>query len=69
MRPTVSGERLTIYLNRLDHRGHTPGHVEIVDRTRRAGLAGATVVKGGEGFGAPSRLHTRRPGRCPRTCR
>lgn len=60
MKPTVPGERLTIYLNQLDHRGHTPGYVEIVERARRAGLAGATVLKASEGFGAPSRLHTRR---------
>jgi PII-like signaling protein len=34
--------------------------VEIVERAHQAGLAGATVVRGFEGFGASSRIHTAR---------
>ena len=37
-------------------------------RVRAEGLAGATVVRGIEGFGADSHLHTSRILRCRRTC-
>ena len=32
----------------------------IVERVRKEGLAGATAIRGIEGFGADSRLHTSR---------
>ena len=50
-------ERLTIYLAQTDHHGRVPVYVEIVDRARRAGLAGATVLQGTSGFGSSARLH------------
>jgi len=34
--------------------------VAIVERVRKEGLAGATAIRGIEGFGADSRLHTSR---------
>lgn len=54
---TGPAERLTIYLEQTDHRGGTPTYVEIVDRARKAGLAGATVLQGAEWFGVTSRVH------------
>jgi uncharacterized protein len=54
------GERLTIFVGESDQHGHKPLYAEIVERAHRAGLAGATVVRGFEGFGASSRIHTAR---------
>lgn len=50
-------QRLTVYLAQTDRHGHLPLYVEIVDRARRAGLAGATVMQGTRGFGGSSRVH------------
>jgi uncharacterized protein len=52
------GTRLTIYIGESDQHRHRPLYHEIVQRAREAGLAGATVLRGIEGFGASSRLHT-----------
>jgi uncharacterized protein len=52
--------RLTVHIGESDHHGHTPLHTEIVQRARAAGLAGATVMRGMEGFGASSVIHTGR---------
>jgi PII-like signaling protein len=57
MRFEGRGERLTIYVGESDHYGHTPLYAEIVARARRSGLAGATVLRGQEGFGAASVVH------------
>jgi uncharacterized protein len=54
------GERLTIFIGESDQHGHKPLYAEIVERAHQAGLAGATVVRGFEGFGASSRIHTAR---------
>jgi len=54
------GERLTIFIGESDQHGHKPLYTEIVERAHDAGLAGATVVRGFEGFGASSRIHTAR---------
>jgi PII-like signaling protein len=52
--------RLTVFIGD-DHRwNHKPLHHEIVTRARDAGLAGATVLHGHEGFGASSLVHTDR---------
>jgi protein CrcB len=50
-------QRLTLYLDQTDRQRHVPLYVEIVDRARRTGLAGATVVQGTRGFGASTRVH------------
>lgn len=54
---TGTAERLMIYLEQTDHRRTTPAYVEIVERARKAELAGATVLQGIEGFGAASQMH------------
>jgi PII-like signaling protein len=51
------GEMLTIFVGESDQHSHRPLYTEIVERARRAGLAGATVIRGVEGFGASARLH------------
>jgi PII-like signaling protein len=52
--------RLTIFIGEDDQWHHKPLHTEIVHRAHQAGLAGATVVRGVEGYGATSRIHTTR---------
>lgn len=59
-RVTGQAVRLTIHIGEHDRHGHTPLHTEIVQRARAAGLAGATVLHGVEGFGASSVIHTSR---------
>jgi hypothetical protein len=54
------GDRLTIYIGETDQHHHRPLYTEIVERAQQAGLAGATVVRGMEGFGASSHIHTTR---------
>jgi uncharacterized protein len=53
-------KRLTIFIGESDHHGHTPLATEIVQRAHRAGLAGASVFRGVEGFGASNHIHTTR---------
>lgn len=50
--------RLTIYTGEADMLGKKPIATEIVQRARQAGLAGATVLRGVEGFGASNQVHT-----------
>lgn len=52
--------RLTVYLSENDQFRHRPLYTEIVHRAHAAGLAGACVIRGCEGFGASSRIHTSR---------
>ena len=52
--------RLTIFVDADDTWHHKPLYHEIVHRAHQAGLAGATVLRGVEGFGAGSRIHTSR---------
>jgi hypothetical protein len=50
-------ELLRIFISERDRHGGRPLHEAIVLEARRAGLAGATVLRGILGFGAGSRLH------------
>lgn len=52
--------RLTIFIGETDQWHHRPLYTEIVHRAHQAGLAGASVMRGIEGFGASSRVHTTR---------
>jgi PII-like signaling protein len=52
--------RLTIFVGEDDQWHHRPLYHEIVHRAHQAGLAGASVLRGVEGFGASSRIHTTR---------
>jgi PII-like signaling protein len=52
--------RLTIFIGEDDQYHHKPLYAEIVQRARKAGLAGASVFRGIEGFGASSHIHTSR---------
>ncbi|MBF6053436.1 hypothetical protein AF335_03545 [Streptomyces eurocidicus] len=51
---------MTVYLGESDTWRHRPLHTEIVHRAHAAGLAGASVFHGVEGFGASSVVHTAR---------
>ena len=53
-------QRLTIYVGESDRHGHTPLATEIVQRAHAAGLAGASVFRGVEGYGASNHIHTTR---------
>ena len=49
-----------IYVGEADHHDGKPLYQAIVELLRARGLAGATVLRGIEGFGANARLHTTR---------
>lgn len=54
------GQLVRIFIGESDHWKGKPLHEAIVHLFKEAGLAGATVLRGVEGFGASSRLHTTR---------
>ncbi|WP_246214225.1 DUF190 domain-containing protein [Kitasatospora viridis] len=51
---------MTVYLGETARYRHHPAYTEIVQRAHRAGLAGASVFRGVEGFGSASLIHTAR---------
>ncbi|MGX1472312.1 UNVERIFIED_CONTAM: PII-like signaling protein [Streptomyces canus] len=59
-RLTGSALRVTVYIGENDTWHHKPLYTEIVHRAHAAGLAGASVFRGIEGFGASSLIHTSR---------
>ncbi|MDO0930856.1 DUF190 domain-containing protein [Streptomyces sp. DG2A-72] len=60
MRPTGRALRVTVFIGENDTWRHKPLYTEIVHRAHAAGLAGASVFRGIEGFGASSLIHTSR---------
>lgn len=54
------GRLLRIFIGESDTWHGKPLYQAIVERVRAEGLAGATAIRGIEGFGADSRLHTSR---------
>ena len=52
------GKLLRIFLGEADRLDSKPLYEYIVAKAREQGLAGATVLRGVEGFGARSRIHT-----------
>lgn len=51
---------LRIYVGESDHWHGRPLYQELVEYLRKEGLAGATVFRAIEGYGAQSRIHTAR---------
>lgn len=58
--PSGPALRLTILLRTDDRWHHRPLYAEVVHRAHRAGLAGASVFHGIEGFGRSEVVHTSR---------
>jgi PII-like signaling protein len=52
--------RLRVHIGESDHYGGQPLYTAIVQAARKARLAGATVLKGIEGYGAHSVVHAAR---------
>jgi uncharacterized protein len=55
-----SGKLLRIFVGESDRWGYQPLYTAIVEAARKAGLAGATVFKGVEGYGGHSVVHAAR---------
>jgi len=58
MQHEADNRLLRIFIGESDTHGGKPLYMAIVEELRREGLAGVTVVRGIEGFGKSSRLHT-----------
>jgi len=58
MKSTGDGKLLRIFLGESDRCDGHPLYEVIVRKARELGLAGATVWRGVEGYGAASRIHT-----------
>jgi PII-like signaling protein len=52
--------RARIYVGEADHHDGHPRYQAIVELLRERGIAGATVFRGIEGYGASAHLHTSR---------
>jgi len=53
-------QRLTIHVDETVQHQHHPLYVELVHRAHAHGMAGATVLRGVEGYGASNHIHTTR---------
>jgi PII-like signaling protein len=54
------GSLLRILIGESDRWEGKPLHLAIIEKARESGLAGATVLRGIEGYGAKSVIHTTR---------
>src|SRR5205814_9514667 len=57
MRINENGILLRVFIGESDKFQHKPLYEAIVQKVRELGLAGATVLRGSEGFGAHSVVH------------
>jgi len=57
MKPSENGILLRVFIGDADKFQHKPLYEAIVQKVRELGLAGATVLRGTEGFGANSVVH------------
>ncbi len=55
---TKDGVLLRIFIGELDKYRAIPLYEWILQKARETGMAGATVLRGMQGFGAHSRIHT-----------
>jgi hypothetical protein len=55
-----AAKRLTVFIGESDRYHRHSLCSEILDRARRGGLAGCSVFRGTDGFGATGHLHTAR---------
>ena len=53
-----TGKLLRIFIGEEDHLNRKPLYQVFVERAREFGMAGATVLRGVESYGAGSRIHT-----------
>ncbi len=60
MKTEVNAKQVVIYINSSDQYEDRPLYSAIVQRCQELGLAGASVVRCAEGFGASHHLHTLR---------
>lgn len=60
MKSESTGKLLRIFVGESDRHGAQPLYTAIVEAARKAGLGGATVFKGIEGFGGHSVVHAAR---------
>jgi PII-like signaling protein len=60
MKVEVEARLVTVYVNSTDQWHGRPLYAAIVQLCQEKGIAGATVVRGAEGYGAGGRLHTTR---------
>jgi uncharacterized protein len=60
MKVETDAKQVTIYINSTDQWHGRPLYAAIVQRCQEQGIAGATVVRCVEGYGASHKLHTPR---------
>lgn len=60
MKIETAGKLLRVFVGESDRRGGQPLYTAIVERARKAGLRGATVFKGIEGYGSTAVVHAAR---------
>jgi len=59
MRPASPAKLLRIHISESDRSGGRPLYEAIVDKCREMKIAGATVFRGLEGYGATAEMHRR----------
>lgn len=60
MRAQSKALQLTVFVEESAQFHHRPAYTEIVHRAHKAGLAGASVLRGIEGYGSSAHIHTSR---------